>query len=216
MHNCDRLKMLKAIQKSKAIRLTVTVTLATLTGVCLLLGETKVRDAGISKWIGAQPAAAQFARPQDVWRQVYERLPNLAMENQYVSKETGEVAANNTLASRLLQYHIYVKNRLPNYRFDWKLTIADYLGAHDLMEESQYPGSTTLQQNPMESDRAVIEKLSRGERDALVNALVSIYNPNANQTPVATPNPSPPPATTPNRRPAPRFPQPGDAELLLP
>ncbi|MCA1994423.1 MAG: hypothetical protein LDL41_20595, partial [Coleofasciculus sp. S288] len=84
---------------------------------------------------------------------------------------------------------------------------------YELINESEYPGSTALQQNPLEGDRAVIEKLSRAERDALIGVLVSIFSPNLNQTPAPAPSPSPSP--TPNPRPTPRFPQPGDAELLL-
>lgn len=205
--------MLKAVRKSRTIRLAINLTIATLMGVYLFVGEASLRDSGIFQWLGSQPASAQFARPQDVWQQVYERLPNLPLENQYVSKQTGGVATNDTLVSRLMRYHLYVKNRLPNFRLDWKLTIADYLGAYELINESEYPGSTALQQNPLEGDRAVIEKLSRAERDALIGVLVSIFSPNLNQTPASAPSPSPSP--TPNPRPTPRFPQPGDAELLL-
>jgi hypothetical protein len=210
--------MLKAIRKGKPLRLTLHLTLATLTGFCFFLGKAEVKDSGIFNWIGSDSATAQPFRSQDAWRQVYERLPNLPLENQYVSKETGAVASENTLVSRLIRYHIYVKSRPPNFRFDWKLTLADYLGAHEYLVESAYPGATTLRENPMESDRAVIEKLTRAERDALVDALISVFTPNTiNETPASAPTTSPkPPATTTNPATTPSLPQPGDARLLMP
>jgi hypothetical protein len=111
-----------------------------------------------------------------------------------------------------------VKSRPPNFRFDWKLTLADYLGAHEYLVESAYPGATTLRENPMESDRAVIEKLTRAERDGLIDALVSVFTPNTtNETPASAPTTSPkPPATTTNPATTPSLPQPGDARLLMP
>ena len=209
--------MLKAIRKSKPLQLTLHLTLATLTGFCLLIGKAEVKDSGIFNWIGSHPATAQPFRSQDAWRQVYERLPNLPLENQYVSTETGAVASENTLVSRLIRYHVYVKSRPPNFRFDWKLTLADYLGAHEYLVESAYPGATTLRENPMESDRAVIEKLTRAERDALIDALVSVFTPNTTQTPASAPTTSvTPPTTTSNPATTPSLPQPGDARLLMP
>ena len=209
--------MLKAIRKSKPLQLTLHLTLATLTGFCLLIGKAEVKDSGIFNWIGSPSAKAQPFRSQDAWRQVYERLPNLPLENQYVSKETGAVASENTLVSRLIRYHVYVKSRPPNFRFDWKLTLADYLGAHEYLVESAYPGATTLRENPMESDRAVIEKLTRAERDALIDALVSVFTPNTTQTPASAPTTSvTPPTTTSNPATTPSLPQPGDARLLMP
>jgi hypothetical protein len=208
--------MLKAIPKGKAIRLTQRLTIATLTGVCLFLCLPEARKTGVFKLIGSQPATAQIFSSQDSWRQVYQRLPNFPLENQYVSNETGNVDSDSTLASRLIRYHIFVKSRPPNYRLDWKLTLADYLGAHEYLVESQYPGGNTLRQNPMEGDRAAIEKLSRAQRDALIDVLVSIFNPNPSGTPAPAPSASPPPPTTPNPRATPSLPKPGDAQLLLP
>jgi hypothetical protein len=212
--------MLKAIPKSRAIRLALHLTIATLTTLGLLLWKAEVRDSGVFQLSSSQPATAQSFRPQDAWRQAYERLPNLPRENQYVSQETGEVASEDTLVSRLIRYHLYVKSRPPNYRLDWKLTMADYLGAHEYLEESTYPSASTLQQNPMEGDRTVIQNMSRAERDDLINVLVSIFNPTINQTSAPAPAPAAPtaspPPTTPNRSTAPRLPQPGDAQLLLP
>jgi hypothetical protein len=143
-------------------------------------------------------------------------------ENEYVSKETGKVNSDDTLVSRLIRYHLYVKSRPATNRFDWKLTMADYLGAHEFLVESQYPSGNTLQENPMESDRTVIQKLTRSQRDALVDVLVSIFNTNRAQTPTQTPSASPspsplaPPPTTSNSPAKPSLPQPGDAQLLMP
>jgi hypothetical protein len=208
--------MLKVIRKGKATRLTLRLTVATLTGLCLFVWEAEVRDLGVFNLIGSQPATAQIVKAQNAWRQVYERLPNFPLENQYVSKETGNVDSDSTLASRLIRYHIYVKSRPPNYRLDWKLTLADYMGAHEYLVESLYPGGDTLRKNPMEGDRAAIQKLTRSQREALVDVLVSIFSTNRTGTPTPAPSASPPPPTTPNRRATPSLPQPGDAQLLLP
>ena len=213
--------MLKAIRKSKAIRLTLHLTIATVTSVSLFVWKAQVQDSGIFKLIGLQPANAQFGVPQDAWRKVYERLPDLPLENQYVSKQTGKVDPNSTLVSRLIRYHMYVKSRPAFYRFDWKLTLADYLGVYDYLDESRYPGNDTLKENPMEGDRAAIQKLTRTQRDALVNVLVSIFSPNRPTAPAPAPAPTPstssPPPTTPNpSNSTPSLPQPGDAQLLVP
>lgn len=212
--------MLKANRKIIRWRLTLRLTIAALTGVCLVLGQVEVRDSSNFKWLGVQPAAAQFAIPQNAGRRVYELLPNLPLENQYVSKETGKVDENNTLISRLMRYHIFVKRRPPMYRLDWKLTLADYLGANNYLVESQYPSAEILKENPMESDRKAIEKLTRAQRDALVNVLVSIFNTNSTQAPAqpstGAPSVAPPPPTSSSPSTAPSLPKPGDAQLLKP
>lgn len=208
--------MLKAIQKA------LPLTIASVTGVCLFLLKAEIKDSGLFQLSGISPAIAQFAIPADAGRRVYERLQNLPLENQYVSKETGKVDANNTLVSRLLRYHILVKSRPPNYRLDWKLTLADYLDAHQYLVESQYPGGNTLRENPMESDRAVIKKLNRVQREALIDALVSLFRRNNTETPATKPSPSPKPQSTPTPPPTsnptrtPSLPKPGDSQLLLP
>ncbi|MEP0760868.1 MULTISPECIES: hypothetical protein [unclassified Coleofasciculus] len=165
--------------------------------------------------LSEQPAIAQMYGTQDVWRQVYQRLPDLPLENQYISKETGKQASENTLVGRIIRYHVYVKSRPPNYRLDWKLTLADYLGANELIQESLYPGYDTLQKNPMQSDRAVIERLNRAQRDALVQVLVSLFTPNSQQqAPVPSPSASPQPQAAPKPSGGLALPQPGDAQLL--
>jgi hypothetical protein len=127
--------------------------------------------------IGIQPVVAQRITPSDVWQQIYQQLPDFPRENKYISKETGKAADNNTLVSRLIRYHVYVKGRAPNYRLDWKLTLADYLGANEVIYDASYPGNDSLQQNPVEGDRAAVAKLSHKQREALVQALVNVFSP---------------------------------------
>ncbi|MBW4559829.1 MAG: hypothetical protein KME32_01520 [Mojavia pulchra JT2-VF2] len=136
----------------------------------------------LASFLGIQPAIAQRVSPSDVWQQVYQQLPDFPKENKYISKETGKVAENNTLASRLIRYHIYVKERAPNYRLDWKLTLADYLDANEIMYDMTYPGNDALRENPIEGDRAAIKRLSRSQRDAVVQVLTNIFTPSPNTT----------------------------------
>lgn len=123
-----------------------------------------------------QPAIAQRIASSDAWRQLYQRLPDFPRENQYVPKNSREASENHTLARRLIRYHVYVKGRAPNTRLDWKLTLADYLGANEIMYDSSYPGANTLKQNPIDGDRAAIKKLNRTQRNTLVQVLVDIFN----------------------------------------
>jgi hypothetical protein len=171
----------------------------------------------------SQLAVAQpVLRSEDLWKQVYQLVPDLPLENQYVNKETREVSPNNTLVSRLIRYHIYTKGRTPVYRLDWKLTLADYLGANERISASVYPGADALRTNPLEGDVAAIQHLTRAQRDALVQALVTVFTPAA---PASTDQPSTPapaaspatPAPSPTAPPSsPREPRPGDAHLLIP
>lgn len=131
------------------------------------------------------PAVAQFSSRSIDVQQVYARLPDLPLENQYVNRE-GE-ASDSTLVDRLVQYHLYTSGRSINSRLDWKLTIADYLGANEWMQPGLYPGADSLQQNPIEGDRAAIEQLNRAQRDALVDALVSLFSAPAAESSEAVP-----------------------------
>lgn len=124
----------------------------------------------------SQPSAARF-RLQDAWQQVYKDLPDLPLENQYVNRETGKIDSNNTLVSRLIRYHYYIKGRPVNYRLDWKFTLADFLGVNDPIQASTYPGAENLRKNPFESDRAIIQRLTRKQRDALIQSLVNVFTP---------------------------------------
>ena len=155
-------------------------------------------------------------RVSEVWKKVYEQLPNLPQENQYISQETGNVVEDNTLISRLIRYHIYVKARPTQYRLDWKLTLADYLGENEPMLVLDYPGQEALRENPLAGDQKAIQQLNRTERDALVNTLVSLFNPNAlniENPSLPKPNPSSPTPQPPNSGLTP-LPQSGDADLL--
>lgn len=162
----------------------------------------------------AQESAPQQVRVQDAWKFVYEQVPDLPIENNYISKETGKVDPNNTLVGRLIRYHVFVKGRPPNYRFDWKLSLADYLGATpDFLVESVYPGGDVLRENPIERDRAAIQALNRTQRDALVQALVDVFTGNSGR--VRAPAPGGKPEDRSNSPEIPQ-PQPGDAKLLAP
>jgi len=163
----------------------------------------------------APSANRQRFSTEGVWRKVYELLPDLPQENQYISKETGKQATENTLVGRLIRYHMFVKGRPPIFRLDWKLTIADYLGINEIMYDNVYPGGDTLRQNPIDRDRAAIRSLTRTQRNALVNTLVSIFNPNpaAPSQPTLKPAPTPTPSPNPDTS-VPSPPQPGDAQRL--
>ena len=56
-------------------------------------------------------ANAQNLRPEEVAARIYQNITSLPQENQYISQETGEVDLDNTLMSRFIRYHEYVKNR---------------------------------------------------------------------------------------------------------
>ncbi|MCC5634580.1 hypothetical protein LC593_01695 [Nostoc sp. CHAB 5844] len=171
-------------------------------GLVVSLGTSQSHH---SSFISIQPAVAQRISPSDVWQLVYQQLPDLPKENKYINKESGRVAESNTLANRVIRYHVYVKERSPIYRLDWKLTMADYLGANEIMYDTTYPGNDTLRQNPLEGDRQAIARLSRPQRDALVQTLVNIFNPNSQNTSNQS---SPSTSTTPQK------PQTGGADLL--
>ena len=181
--------------------------IATLTIVSLTLGAPFIPLTP-----SLPPAIAQSARSQDVWQQVYKQIPDLPLENQYINRTTQKVDPNNTLVSRLIRYHQYVKGRPTNYRLDWKMTLGDYLEVNEPIIDSGYPGSNTLRKNPLEGDRAIINRLTRKQRDTLIQALVNVFTPTARQ-PVSAPIPRPqPPSTVTPDRPI----QPSGAQLLKP
>ena len=208
--------MSKKRPKGKAIWLNISLFLAVITSLFWFQWSAEVSKVEAIKLIGLQPATAQPVRQEEVWQKVYERLPSLPRENQYINRETGEVDTDSNLVSRLVEYHLEVKSRPPYYRFDWKLTLADYLGVNEKISELEYPDHNILMENPMEGDRAAIAQLNRAQRNALVEVLVSLFNPNLPQTPTLTPSASPSPTPTPNPRVIPALPKPGDARLLLP
>lgn len=159
---------------------------------------------------------AQSITPEMVSREVYQQIPDFPLENNYINIETKEVATENTLITRIVRYHQYTKSRPTIYRLDWKLTLADYLGKNEIMDEARYP-HTTLTENPLERDRKIIQSLTRQQRDKLVNVLVSIYNPQINSH---TDNHQQSPQNQQNKpshnSPSFLLPQKGGADLLLP
>ncbi|NJL01729.1 MAG: hypothetical protein HC838_10845 [Spirulinaceae cyanobacterium RM2_2_10] len=168
------------------------------------------------------PVSAQqvYIQPEATAPAVYERLPaTFPQANSYVRRESGAVDADNTLLSRLIAYHIYVKNRSPFFRLDWKLTLADYLGVHEAPSPTQYPSNRTLTENPVVGDRELIRALNRRERDELVQALVTVFNAERRQPTATTTEepgsraPSPEAIPAPGAR-SPRLPAPGAADLL--
>ena len=171
-------------------------------GIILFVAASNIKNVQLSS------VSAQSLRPNDVAAQVYQLIPELSLENQYLSQETQERAENNTLISRLIRYHQYVKSRPVKFRLDWKFTIADYLEANEPISYERYPGSKTLTTHPLEGDRAVIYNLSRSQRNQLIDTLVKIYNP----TTASTANPTTESPNNSNN--APQLPQPGDADLL--
>jgi hypothetical protein len=134
-----------------------------------------VLGTGNNNLLHISPANSQILANSDIWQKVYQQIPDLPKENQFISKTTGQVAENNTL----IRYHIYTKGRSPIYRLDWKLTLADYLDANEPIYAESYPGNDSLKQNPLASDRTAISKLTRQQRNNLVQVLVNIFNPDA-------------------------------------
>ncbi len=161
--------------------------------------------------------AQGIIRPEDTAAIVYQKFPEIPLENQYVRQETGKVDPEHTLMSRMVRYHRDVQRRIMRYRFDWKLTFADYLGVNEPMKADRYPGSDTLTENPMQKDIKVINQFTRRQRLELVDLLSSIYAiekpeslENTGNSPEKEPEPSPSPPT-PSKPP---LSQPGDAQLL--
>ena len=149
------------------------------------IGVGSVKEHSPFLWASLAPAQAQPAQlrrinPGAIATLIYQQIPALPLENQYVSSKTGQVAEDNTLVSRMIRYHLYSKDRPTNFRLDWKLTMADYLGAFDRISANNY-ADYGLKENPMEADVAVVQSLSQAERDLLVNALYTAF---------ATPAPS--------------------------
>ncbi len=133
----------------------------------------------------ASPVFAQAApgqlRVQEAWQQVYKDIPDLPLENQYINRVTGKIDPNNTLVGRLIRYHYFIKGRPVSFRLDWKYTLADFLGINEPMQADAYPGSDNLRKNPFESDRAIIQKLNRRQRNALVQSLVNVFTRRSTQ-----------------------------------
>lgn len=136
-----------------------------------LLGAVVFIDLPLAQ---AQPAPLRRIDPVAIATLIYEQMPALPLENQYISSKTGQIAEDNTLVSRIIRYHLYSKERPTNFRFDWKLTIADYLGAFDRISANNY-ADYGLRENPVQADVAMVQSLSREERDLLVDALYTAF-----------------------------------------
>ena len=94
--------------------------------------------------ISATTVTAQVVRTGDIAQKIYVELPEVPLESQYFNRKISKVDPNNTLISRMIRYHAYVKGRPVALRLDWKLTIADYLGANEIMDLASIPVKTFL------------------------------------------------------------------------
>ncbi len=153
---------------------------------------------------------------EGVAQQVYGAFPEIPLENQYKRLDTGALDPEHTLISRVIRYHRDVEKRATRYRFDWKITLADYLGVNQDMKADRYPGHSTLTSNPLDKDVEAIRALNRKQRQALVDFLAQIYRPAVEPTKVKIPSkavPSAPTVQDPNK---PVLSKPGDAQLLMP
>jgi hypothetical protein len=151
----------------------------------------------------ASPSVAQLSSPPDVAKFVYQRVPTLALENQYIRTETNKQAVESTLVSRLVQYHNSIKGRSPQYRLDWKITLADYLGLNEVIQPETYPGNAFLKKNPLESDRASIQKLTLSQRNALVQALADAFAGSPTASGTSNTSATPTTSTSPKAKPKP-------------
>jgi hypothetical protein len=156
----------------KRLLLAVWLALAAMAGLVLVPGQPALLTA-----VG-QSVPIRRIEPVAIATQVYQQLPTLPLENQYLSRQDGQPALEDTLVSRMIRYHLYVKSRAPNGRLDWKLTIADYLGAFEHIRPASYPSADTLTVNPLEGDQAALAGLSRQQRNALVEALLESLTAN--------------------------------------
>ncbi|MGD1849236.1 MAG: hypothetical protein ACFCBU_01030 [Cyanophyceae cyanobacterium] len=113
----------------------------------------------------------------DRWQRVYDRMPEIPLENTYVRRETDEVDPTDTLVTRMMRYHMYSKGRSTRFRLDWKLTLADYLGINELIPPDTYPSNSRLTENPRYGDIQAIAQLSRNQRNRLIETLIAVFEP---------------------------------------
>lgn len=163
-------------------------------------------NLGLNSSVLVRPVLAQNINPKLAADEVYRQVPDFPLENQYIRKKGNKSAKNTTLISRLIQYHTLVKGRSPLYRFDWKLTLADYLGIYENIREETYPGHSYLKTNPLARDRKLIQQLSRQQRLVLIQSLSDIYLSQVRQQDVAEPQEAPPQnSTQPTQPPVPQL-----------
>lgn len=113
-------------------------------------------------------------RPEEIGQLVYEQLPSLERANTYRGVRSGELRPADTLVSRLIRFHQQNRNRRLASRLDWKITMADLLGVNGVLGPEDYPGFQTLAPNPLQSDLQAIAKLTRTERDRLIDAILAV------------------------------------------
>ncbi len=170
----------------------------------------------------AQGSRLRQLRPQEILVEASKQLTFIRPDNQYVDRQTKKIRPESTALARLIEYHVYGRGRSPLYRLDWKLTLADYLGAFELMDDDSYPGANQFVRNPVTTDRLQVRSWSRSQREQVVNTLTALYNPNSLKpaAPLVFPNPNPAPPRpepSPPKEPLNRpLPQTGDADRLKP
>ena len=118
------------------------------------------------------PAHARIVRTAEIAQKIYAELPEIPLENQYFNQKLKKIDPSNTLINRVLRYHAFTKGRPADIRLDWKLTLADYLGANDIMDPATYPSHDVLSKNPLDDDRAAVNTLTRSMRDRLIDRLI--------------------------------------------
>ncbi len=161
-------------------------------------------------WVPSSLAQRTSLRPEAVAADVYQSLTYLPKSNDFKRSDTGEVNSESTLVSRFIRYHQDIKKRATEFRLDWQLTMADYLGYNEPVKPDRYPGYSTLQINPIEADLKDIRSLNRVQRQAFIDLIADLYKVPEQQKP-ATPSVNP--SVSPSK---PTLSQPGDARLLLP
>ena len=119
-------------------------------------------------------AHARIVRTAETAQKIYTELPEIPLENQYFNQKLKKIDPNNTLINRILRYHAFTKGRPADIRLDWKLTLADYLGANDIMDPATYPSHDVLNKNPLDNDRAAVNTLTRSMRDQLIDRLIQL------------------------------------------
>jgi hypothetical protein len=112
--------------------------------------------------------------PVAIATQLYQTHPDLPTENTY-HQSNGTPAPNDTLISRLIRYHLYTKERPANLYLDWKLTLADYLGAFDPINSETYPSASTLTTHPLPGDALALSQLTWPQRQTIVQFLVETF-----------------------------------------
>lgn len=182
MHRLWRRQMIEKL-RPKGMKRKVSLAIAAVVAIAAIV--LPVGDLGG----GGHGAIAQIISADGVSDRVYQAVPDLPRENQYISKETGQVAEGNTLVARMIRYHLYVKGRPPFYRLDWKLTLADYLGVNGFLNDSDYPSREQLNQNPLKGDVTAVQQLTLAQRNALVQALTDAFSSQMRRSPIPVPKP---------------------------